>query len=54
MVLAKLLGYVTFASAMLVSFYLAYDIRLYALRIYGNVIHEFGALLNALLACACA
>ena len=41
--LMTLLGYIAFAVATLLACYFAYDIRLYAIRTYGTVIHEFGA-----------
>lgn len=36
-------GWAVCLALVLLSCYLAYDIRLYAIRTYGLVIHEFGA-----------
>merc|ERR1719440_1140956 len=42
----RLSGWLALLVAMILASFLAYDIRCYALRIYGNVIHEFDPWFN--------
>lgn len=45
MFILKAAGWALWSFVVLLSCYFAYDIRMYAIRTYGTVIHEFGALL---------
>ena len=40
--LLTVVGYIVCAVAILIACYFAMDIRMYAIRTYGTVIHEFG------------